>query len=76
MNLPAVFASLTLALLLLLTPGKAIAVDLVSHAPRSAQAYIIQPADGARVPETFTYFRAGRTHSAFSARQLSTCPAR
>jgi hypothetical protein len=53
MNLSAVFASLTLALLLLLTPGKAIAVDLVSHAPSSAQAYIIEPADGARVTETF-----------------------
>jgi hypothetical protein len=53
MNLAAVFASLTLALLLLLTPGKAIAVDLVSHAPSSAQAYIIKPADGASVSETF-----------------------
>lgn len=53
MNLSALFASLTLALLLLLTPGKAIAVDLVSHAPSSAQAYIIEPPDGARVPETF-----------------------
>jgi hypothetical protein len=53
MNLAVVFASLTLALLLLLTPGKAIAVDLVSHAPSSAQAYIIKPANGASVPETF-----------------------
>ncbi|MGL5836373.1 MAG: DUF4399 domain-containing protein [Waterburya sp.] len=53
MNLAAIFASLTLALLLLFTPGKAIAVDLVSHAPSSAQAYIIEPTDGARVPETF-----------------------
>ncbi|MFM2313250.1 MAG: hypothetical protein RLZZ04_2526 [Cyanobacteriota bacterium] len=53
MNLAAIFTSLAFALLLLLTPGKAISVDLVSHAPRSAQAYIIEPADGARVPETF-----------------------
>jgi hypothetical protein len=54
MNFSAIFASLTFALLLLFTPGKAIAVDLVSHAPRSAQAYIIEPADGSSVPETFT----------------------
>lgn len=53
MNLAAVFASLTLTLLLFFTSGKAIAVDLVSHAPSSAQAYIIEPADGAKVPETF-----------------------
>lgn len=53
MNLSAVFASLTLALFLFLTSGKATAVDLVSHAPSSAQAYIIEPPDGARVPETF-----------------------
>jgi hypothetical protein len=53
MNFSAVFAGLTLTLLLLLTTGKAIAVDLVSHAPRSAQAYIIEPADGATVSETF-----------------------
>jgi hypothetical protein len=54
MNFPAIFASLTFALLLLFTPGKAIAVDLVSHAPIEAQAYIIEPADGATVAETFT----------------------
>jgi Domain of unknown function (DUF4399) len=54
MNFSAIFASLTFALLLLFTPGKAIAVDLVSHAPKSAQAYIIEPADGSSVPETFT----------------------
>jgi Domain of unknown function (DUF4399) len=54
MNFSAIFASLTFALWLLFTPGKAIAVDLVSHAPRSAQAYIIEPADGSNVPETFT----------------------
>jgi hypothetical protein len=53
MNFSAVFASLILTLLLLFTPGKSLAVDLVSHAPRSAQAYIIEPTDGARVPETF-----------------------
>jgi Domain of unknown function (DUF4399) len=53
MNFSAVFAGLTLTLFLLLTTGKAIAVDLVSHAPRSAQAYIIEPADGAIVSETF-----------------------
>jgi hypothetical protein len=54
MNFPAIFASLTFALLLLFTPGKVIAVDLVSHAPIEAQAYIIEPADGATVAETFT----------------------
>jgi Domain of unknown function (DUF4399) len=54
MNFPTIFASLTFALLLLFTPGKAIAVDLVSHAPREAQAYIIEPADGTTVAETFT----------------------
>ncbi|MGL5079737.1 MAG: DUF4399 domain-containing protein [Waterburya sp.] len=30
------------------------AVNLVSHAPTDAQAYILEPADGAVVPETFT----------------------
>jgi hypothetical protein len=53
MRFSAVVASLTLTILLLFTPGKALAADLVSHAPIEAQAYIIEPADGARVPETF-----------------------
>jgi hypothetical protein len=62
MNFSAIFASLAFALLLLFTPGKAIglrpgyaiAVDLVSHAPTEAQAYIIEPADGSSVPQTFS----------------------
>ena len=46
-------ASLTFALLILLTPNNAIALDL-SHAPEDAKAYIVEPTDGATVPETFT----------------------
>jgi hypothetical protein len=30
------------------------AVNLISHAPSDAQAYILEPADGTIVPETFT----------------------
>ena len=48
-----ILASLTFALLILLTPDRAIAVDL-THAPEDARAYIVEPADGATVPETFT----------------------
>lgn len=32
----------------------ALAQDLVSHAPANAQAYIVEPANGAIVPQTFT----------------------
>ncbi|MEL6579962.1 MAG: DUF4399 domain-containing protein [Cyanobacteria bacterium J06621_12] len=60
MNLFSLLASLTFALLVLLTPnlGKssanlAIADTLVTHAPADAQAYIVEPSDGATVPETF-----------------------
>ena len=53
MNFLSIFASLTFALLILLTPNNAIALDL-SHAPEDAKAYIVEPTDGATVPETFT----------------------
>ena len=46
-------ASLTFALLILLTTNSAIALDL-SHAPEDAKAYIVEPTNGATVPETFT----------------------
>ena len=54
MNFFSTFFSFTFAFLLLLTPGQAIASDLITHAPQDAQAYIVEPADGATVPETFT----------------------
>ena len=47
------FFSLFCALLFLF-PQQASAADLVSHAPEDAQVYIVEPADGATVPETFT----------------------
>ena len=53
MNLKAVFTAAVCAFWLVLAPG-AIAQDLVSHAPTDAQAYILEPADGATLPETFT----------------------
>lgn len=40
--------------MLLFIPHSALAADLVSHAPSEAQAYILEPADGTTVPETFT----------------------
>ena len=54
MNFRVIFASLISALLFLLTPATAIAADLVSHASEDARAYIVEPADGATVPQTFT----------------------
>lgn len=48
-----VVSVLLLIVNLILTP-QAIAVKLISHAPVEAQAYIIEPTDGAIVPETFT----------------------
>ena len=54
MNFFSLFTSLIFALLILLTPSGAIAADLVTHAPEDASAYIVEPADGATVPETFT----------------------
>lgn len=37
-----------------LAASLAIAANIVSHAPESAQAYIIEPADGETLPQTFT----------------------
>lgn len=57
MNFASLFASAIAALFILFTPYSAIAVDapdLVTHAPEDAKAYIIEPADGAVVPETFS----------------------
>lgn len=53
MNFKAILIGIICALLLLIAP-KAIAANLASHAPGDAQVYIIEPADGATVPETFT----------------------
>jgi hypothetical protein len=60
MNFKAVSISVVSTLLLivnLIVATQAIAlneVNLISHAPVDAQAYIVEPADGAVVPETFT----------------------
>lgn len=54
MNLKVIFASLVSALLFFSAPVTAIAANLVSRAPGDARAYIVEPADGANVPETFT----------------------
>jgi hypothetical protein len=54
MNLKAIFISLVCAVLFWAAPSTAIAASLTSHAPTDARAYIIEPADGATVPETFT----------------------
>ena len=54
MSLKAIFFSLICASMLLFVPHSALAADLVSHAPSEAQAYILEPADGNTVPETFT----------------------
>ena len=48
-----IFASLC-TLLFLLSSQQAIAAETVSHAPDDAQVYIVEPANGATVPETFT----------------------
>ncbi len=60
MNFQTVLLSIVSTLLLsinfIVTP-QAIAleaVNLISHAPSDAQAYILEPADGTIVPETFT----------------------
>lgn len=52
MNLKALFVGAIFAFLCLLTP-QAIATNLISHAPKDAQAYIIEPLDGATLPPTF-----------------------
>ncbi|MEL6786658.1 MAG: DUF4399 domain-containing protein [Cyanobacteria bacterium J06607_15] len=61
MNFFSLLISFTFALLILLSPiqaassaGLAIADTLVTHAPADAEAYIVEPNDGATVPETFT----------------------
>lgn len=60
MNFQTVLFSIISTLLLLINlivAPQAIALDavnLISHAPSDAQAYILEPADGAVVPETFT----------------------
>lgn len=55
MSIKAIFVSITCTLLFsLLSIQNAIAANLVSHAPIEAQAYIIEPTDGATLPETFT----------------------
>lgn len=54
MSLKAIFFGLICASMLLFLPHSALAADLVSHAPSEAQAYILEPADGTTVPETFT----------------------
>ncbi|BAZ45642.1 hypothetical protein NIES4102_26680 [Chondrocystis sp. NIES-4102] len=48
-----ILSVLILSINVLIVP-QAIASDLISHAPVEAQAYIIEPTDGAIVPETFT----------------------
>ncbi len=54
MSFKAIFFGLICASVLLFIPHSALAADLVSHAPSEAQAYILEPADGTTVPETFT----------------------
>jgi hypothetical protein len=54
MNFRIIFASLISALLFFWTPATAIAADFVSHASEDARAYIVEPANGATVPQTFT----------------------
>lgn len=53
MNFKALCVALLCACLFLVAP-KALAQDLISHAPDNAQAYILEPSDGAVLPETFT----------------------
>lgn len=55
MSIKAIFTSIICSLLFcLVVTQQAIADNLVSHAPVNAEAYIIEPKDGATVPETFT----------------------
>lgn len=53
MNVKALCVALLCSLIFLITP-EALAQNLVSHAPEEAQAYIVEPVDGAILPETFT----------------------
>jgi len=57
MNFASLIISAFFALLILFPCSQAIAADatdLVTHAPKDAQAFIIEPADGATVSQTFT----------------------
>lgn len=49
-----VFFFLISIVILFSVPHSALAADRVSHAPTTAQAYILEPADGTSVAETFT----------------------
>ena len=53
MDLKVILTTAFCALLFLIAPN-AVAQNLVSPAPENARAYIIEPADGATLPETFT----------------------
>jgi hypothetical protein len=53
MNFKVVCAAIFCTLLFLIAP-EVLAQNLISHAPKDAQAYIIEPTDGATLPETFT----------------------
>ena len=53
MSFKAICAALFCALILAIAP-EALAQDLVSSAPDNAKVYIVEPADGATLPETFT----------------------
>lgn len=54
MNFKAVVCCLTCVAMLLFAPFQAIATNLISHAPTDAEAFILAPADGATVSETFS----------------------
>ena len=54
MNLKTIVSSLICLVILLFVSSSAVAADLVTHAPKDAQAYIIEPANGATVPQTFS----------------------
>ena len=53
MNFKALYVALLCIFMFLIAP-EASAQSLVSHAPNDAQAYIVEPIDGATLPETFT----------------------
>lgn len=49
-----IFISLVSSLIFLSVPQNSLAANIVSHAPTNAQAFILEPADGSVVAETFT----------------------
>jgi len=51
MNFKTIITAVFCALLFLVAPNAM--ADIVSHAPETARAYIIEPADGATLPATF-----------------------